>query len=148
AVLAQAPANDAAAQTPEGSEPKRIAIHDDLRYRSGDNSGWQLDLAMPENFGPELRPALVIVHGGGWSGGSRKARPYRRLLMEYAANGYVTISIDYRLLPEASMEEMVEDVYCAVGWLRSHAPQYRVDTDRIGVFGHSAGAHLALMLGV
>jgi acetyl esterase/lipase len=137
-----------AGQSQAATEPKRIAIHDDIRYRSGESQGWLLDLAMPENFGPELRPALVIVHGGGWSGGSRKSRPYRRLLMEYAGNGYVTISIDYRLLAEAPMPEMVEDVHCAVRWLKAHAAQYKVDPNRIGVYGHSAGAHLAFMLGV
>lgn len=139
----------AQAQEGQNPEPQRIAIHDGLRYRSGESAAWQLDLAMPENFGPELRPAIVIVHGGGWTGGSKRSRPYRRMLLEYALNGYVTISIDYRLLAEAqTMGEIVEDVDCAVRWLRAHAGQYRVDPERIGIFGHSAGAHLALMLGV
>jgi acetyl esterase/lipase len=148
AVLALSPPKPAIAQTQPSSQAKRIAIYDGLRYRSGENPAWQLDLAMPENFGAERRPALVIVHGGGWNAGTRRSRPYRRLLTEYALNGYVAISIDYRLLAEAPMGEIVEDVDCAVRWLRAHAEEYRVDPDRIGVFGHSAGAHLALMLGV
>lgn len=141
-------ADPAAGQSHEGSDPKRIAIHDGLRYRSGESAAWRLDLAMPENSGTELRPAIVIIHGGGWNAGSRRSRPYRRMLTEFALHGYVTISVDYRLLSEAPMAEIVEDVDCAVRWLRAHADEYRVDPERIGAFGHSAGAHLALMLGV
>lgn len=148
AALVMYPPTPAAAQQATPADGKRILIHDDLAYRSGGNPSWRLDLAMPENFGPELRPALVIVHGGGWNAGSRKVRPYRRMLLEFAEKGYVTISIGYRFLSEAPMEEMLEDVHCAVRWLRAHANEYRVDPERIGAFGHSAGAHLALMLGV
>jgi acetyl esterase/lipase len=141
-------AHPAAGQSKSDLQPKRIAIHDGIHYRSGGNPAWQLDVAMPENFGTELRPAIVIVHGGGWNAGSRRSRPYRRMLTEFALNGYVTLSIDYRLLSEAPMAEIMEDVDCAVRWLRAHAARYRVDPERIGAFGHSAGAHLALMLGV
>lgn len=141
-------AHPSAGQSQDSSDPKRIVIHDGLRYRSGESAAWRLDLAMPENFGPERRPAIVIIHGGGWNAGSRRSRPYRRMLTEYALNGYVTISIDYRLLSEAPMGEIIEDVDCAVRWLRAHAGEYRVDAERVGAFGHSAGAHLALMLGV
>ena len=148
AALSILPPAPAAAQQEARPDGKRIVIHDDLAYRSGDNPAWRLDLAMPEDSGSGLRPALVIVHGGGWNAGSRKVRPYRRMLLEFAEQGYVTISIGYRFLSEAPMEEMLEDVSCAVRWLRAHADEYRVNPERIGAFGHSAGAHLALMLGV
>jgi acetyl esterase/lipase len=101
---------------------------------------------MPENFGEEKHPALVIVHGGGWRAGSKRDRPYRTLLLDYALKGYVTVSVEYRLTNEAPFPACIEDVKCAVRWLRAHATEYRVDPDRIGAFGHSAGAHLALML--
>lgn len=145
-VLASAPR--LAAQSSSPAEETRLVIQDGIAYRGGGNPAWQLDLAMLEPSGPELRPALVIVHGGGWNAGSRRSRPYRRMLAEFALQGYVTISIDYRFLREAPMPEMVEDVRCAVRWLRAHAGEYGVDPDRIGAFGHSAGAHLAMMLGI
>lgn len=130
-----------------GDDAKHIAIIDDIPYRSGDSEAWRLDLAMPENFGQEVRPAIVIIHGGGWSGGGKQVRPYRTMLLDYALKGYVTLSVEYRLTGEAPMPAGMLDVDCAVRWLRAHAEDYRVDPDRIGAYGHSAGAHLAVMLG-
>lgn len=137
-----------AAGTPESVVPKRIVILDDIPYREGTSEAWRLDLAMPENFGPELRPALVIIHGGGWSGGDKRDRPYRSMLLDYALKGYVAISVNYRLTREARLPACIEDCKCAVRWLKAHAKEYRVDTDRIVAYGHSAGAHLVLMLGL
>ena len=134
--------------TPDAPNTRRIVVIDDIAYRSGPSQSWRLDLAMPENFGDERRAAIVIVHGGGWSAGSRRDRPYRSMLLDYALKGYVTISVDYRLRGEAPLPACIEDVKCAVRWLRAHADQYRVDPDRIGAYGHSAGAHLALILGL
>jgi len=125
---------------------KRLTIIDDIPYRSGPSKSWKLDLAMPENFGGNLHPALVIIHGGGWQAGSKQDRAYRSLLLDYAAKGYTAVSVEYRFLKEAPFPACIEDVKCAVRWLKAHASQYQVDTSRIGVYGHSAGAHLALML--
>jgi acetyl esterase/lipase len=66
--------------------------------------------------------------------------------MDYALQGYVTVSVEYRLIDEAPFPACIQDVKCAVRWLRAHATEYHVDPGRIGAFGHSAGAHLALML--
>jgi acetyl esterase/lipase len=139
-------ANDSFSQSAAAPQPKRITIHDDLRYREGDTKAWTLDLAVPENFGDERHPALVIIHGGGWRNGTKRDRPYRAMLTEFALKGYVTMSVEYRLTGEAPMPACIEDVKCAVRWLRVHADRYKVDTDRIAAYGHSAGAHLALML--
>ena len=136
------------AESPAGVTPKRIVILDDIAYRSGQSQAWKLDLAMPENFGEEMRPALVIVHGGGWNAGDKRDRPYRSMLLDYALQGYITISVNYRLTREAPIPACIEDVKCAVRWLKAHAKQYRVDTNRIVAYGHSAGAHLVLMLGL
>lgn len=137
-----------AAEGPAGVAPKRIVILDDIAYRQGPSQAWRLDLAMPENFGPETRPALVIVHGGGWNAGDKRDRPYRSMLLDYALKGYVVISVNYRLTREAPFPACIEDCKCAVRWLKAHAEEYRVDTDRIVAYGHSAGAHLVLMLGL
>ena len=83
------------------TEAKRITIYDDLRYRDGESKAWTLDLAVPENFGDEKHPALVIVHGGGWRNGTKRDRPYRAMLTEMAIKGYVTMSVEYRLTGEA-----------------------------------------------
>lgn len=128
------------------SEYNTITISKDIPYRDGESEAWKLDLAMPVNFGPEIRPALVIIHGGGWRGGSKNVDVYQKMMVDYAQKGYVTINVEYRLTGEAGFPACIEDVKCAVRWLRAHAKELRVDPDRIGSYGHSAGAHLSLML--
>ncbi len=123
-----------------------ITVTKDIPYRDGNSNAWKLDMAMPANFGSEIRPALVIVHGGGWAGGSKNVDVYQKMMVEYAQKGYVTINVEYRLTGEAPFPACIEDVKCAVRWLRAHADELRVDPERIGAYGHSAGAHLALML--
>lgn len=128
------------------SDQKTITVTKDIRYKEGGSDAWKLDLAMPANFGSGLRPALVIVHGGGWRAGSKSVDVYQKMMVDYAQQGYVTININYRLLDEAKFPACIEDVKTAVRWLRAHADQYQVDPERIGAYGHSAGAHLAMML--
>lgn len=133
-------------QPKASSELKSVKVIDNIPYRDGDSKSWKLDLAMPENFGTTPRPAIVIVHGGGWRAGSKKDLVYRDLLLDYAFQGYLTVSVEYRFDQETAFPACIEDVKCAVRWLRAHAKEYNVDPDRIGAFGHSAGAHLVLML--
>jgi len=133
------------AQTGEDAA-NSIKVIRNIPYRAGDSNAWRLDLAMPAAQPGELRPALVIVHGGGWREGSRNVDVFQKMMTEYAKKGYVTVNIDYRLTGEAPFPACIEDVKCAVRWLRAHAEEYRVDPERIGAYGHSAGAHLALML--
>ena len=127
-------------------EYKTITVTKDVPYREGDSDAWKLDLAMPANFGAEIRPALVIVHGGGWRAGSKSVDVYQKMMVDYAHKGYVTINVEYRLTGEAEFPACIEDVKCAVRWLRAHAEELRVDPERIGSYGHSAGAHLSLLL--
>lgn len=128
------------------SDFKTITVTKDIPYREGESDSWKLDLAMPANFGSELRPAVVIVHGGGWAFGSKSVDVYQKMMVAYAQKGYVTINVEYRLTGEAEFPACIEDVKCAVRWLRAHAKELNVDPDRIGSYGHSAGAHLSLML--
>lgn len=131
---------------PADSESASITVTRDIVYRDGDSDAWKLDMAMPADAGEALRPALVIVHGGGWASGSKSVDVYQKMMVDYARKGYVTINVEYRLTGEAPFPACIEDCKCAVRWLRAHAKEYRVDPNRIGAYGHSAGAHLALML--
>ena len=128
------------------SDYKTITVTQNIPYRNGASQAWKLDMAMPANFGEKMRPAIVIVHGGGWRAGSKEDRVYQNFMIDYAQKGYVTININYRLTDESPFPACIEDVKCAVRWLRAHAKEYNIDPQRIGAFGHSAGAHLALML--
>jgi acetyl esterase/lipase len=127
--------------------PAGVELVTDIAYREG-NPKWRLDLAMPKERGDRPRPALVIIHGGGWRSGDKGGGMWRSLPLEYAAKGYVAISINYRLTDEAPFPACVEDVKCAVRWLRAHAEKYHVDRERIGAYGNSAGARLVAMLGL
>lgn len=127
-----------------GAAPQ-IQVFSDVPYRSGDSEAFRLDLALPQRAGDELRPAIVIVHGGGWAAGSKTDAVYQGLLVDYARQGYVSASVEYRLTREAPFPTAVADVKCAVKWVRAHAGELAVDPDRIGAYGHSAGAHLAMM---
>jgi acetyl esterase/lipase len=120
----------------------------DISYRE-DYEACKLDLAMPTEAGTGPRPAIVFIHGGGWRNGDKRKGIFIMTALDFAAKGYVCISINYRLLSDSTtIATCVEDTKCAVRWLRAHAEEYNVNPMRIGAFGHSAGAHLAAMLGI
>jgi acetyl esterase/lipase len=125
--------------------PAGVKFLPDLAYRDG-NPMWRLDLAMPEAKSDQPRAALVFIHGGGWRGGDKRAGYFLQGALDYAARGYVCVSVNYRLTGEAPFPACVEDVRCAVRWLRAHAKEYNVDPNRIGGYGNSAGAHLVAHL--
>ncbi|MCB1020254.1 MAG: alpha/beta hydrolase, partial [Acidobacteria bacterium] len=108
----------------------------------------KLDLYYDDGAGQGLRPAIVLVHGGGWSSGDKGGKLWRTLPVEFAQRGYVAASVNYRLTDEAPTPAQIEDVKAAVRWLRANAERLRLDPDRIGAFGHSAGAHLVALLGL
>jgi acetyl esterase/lipase len=89
-------------------------------------------------------PALITIHPGGWRDGDKGSwfEPRHRRL---AAQGYVVFDIQYRLSGVAKWPAQLEDVKSAVRWVRQHAESYRVDQERIGLLGRSAGAQLAVM---
>lgn len=105
----------------------------------------RLDLALPA-VGAGPFPAVVCLHGGGWVGGSRKQMA--QTLEVLARRGYVACAPDYRLAPKHRWPACVEDCKAAVRWLRGNAGKYRIDPERIGAVGLSAGGHLACLLGV
>ncbi len=127
----------------------RIKLESDILYGKGGDQDLHLDLAMPkEGKGPF--PAVVCIHGGGWKGGDYKQ--FKDTLKQFANRGYVAISVQYRLTkdkdPKNRFPAQVEDVKCSVRWLRGSAEKYKVDVNRIGATGFSAGGHLSLMLAV
>ena len=101
------------------------------------------DVYQPESDVP--LPAIIMIHGGAWRHGSKFAmvRHARRV----ARVGYVVVSINYRLAPKYPWPAQIDDCQYAVRWLKKNAHAYNIDTERIGVFGYSAGGHLAALLG-
>jgi acetyl esterase/lipase len=102
------------------------------------------DLFIPQ--APIGMPVVVWLHGGGWRFGDRHLAP--NLAAFSQASGLAVVSIDYRLSDEAIFPGAVEDVKTAVRWVRSTAPLFGFDGRRIGLWGSSAGGHLAACAGV
>ncbi|MEM8955503.1 MAG: alpha/beta hydrolase [Verrucomicrobiota bacterium] len=140
----QPPPSDEAIQS---RVPEGVTFFPNIPYRDG-NERWKLDLAMPSEKSDSPRPAIVFVHGGGWRNGDKRKSNFLDPALEYAAKGYVTITVNYRLTGTDPFPACIEDVKNAVRWLRAHADEYNVDPDRIGAHGNSAGAHLVSMLGL
>ena len=127
---------------------QEAAIQRDLSYLAPDRKE-KLDLYLPPNRAPGTRsPGVVIIHGGGWTGGSKSANRELNIGTTLAKAGYVCISIDYRLDKENRWPTNVWDCKNAVRYLRANADRLGIDTNHIGAIGGSAGGHLALMLGV
>ncbi|HWC97005.1 MAG TPA: alpha/beta hydrolase [Candidatus Sulfopaludibacter sp.] len=98
-----------------------------------------LDLHVPDGAGPF--PAAILIHGGGFDGGSRSTNV--RPLFDVLANaGIAWFSIDYRMAPEFRFPEARADVATAIRWLKAHAAEYHVDPSRIVLIGESAGGFL------
>ena len=123
--------------------PDSIGVHRDIVYNQVDSISLKLDIYKLKNL-RATRPVLIFIHGGGWSKGDKS--DYLPYLVDYAIKGYVTVTVSYRLSGLALFPAAVEDVTCAVQWIRVHSAEYMIDPERIAVIGGSAGGHLAMML--
>lgn len=114
-----------------------------VTYCTPDNTPQTMDVYFPEAGGPW--PVLVYVHGGAWMHGDKsEAGMFARLM---TSQGYLVVSVNYRLYPDAQFPAMIQDVKCAIRSLRANAAQYNLDPNRIGAVGVSAGGHLVGLLG-
>jgi acetyl esterase/lipase len=120
---------------------------DDAIYCTVDGVPLRADIYFPKNAQTAL-PLLIYIHGGAWYGGSKTDGTFFQDAPALLNAGFTVASIDYRLAPEYKMPAMIEDVKCAVRFFRARAAWYNIDPGRIGVWGTSAGGHLASMLGV
>ena len=125
-----------------------IAFYENVVYGQGGGHPLYLDLMIPDVAPSGLRPALVWVHGGGWSIAelTKKHRP-TKALVDLCKAGFVCASIDYRLVTEKPFPAPIEDCKCAVRFLRAHAGELSIDPERIGIWGESAGGQLAALVG-
>lgn len=103
-----------------------------------------LDILRPTERSDEPRPAVIYVHGGGWLGGDRSFTPNQIL----AEAGFFSCSISYRFSNEATFPAQIHDVKAAIRWVRANARTLGIDAARIGIWGHSAGGHLAALAAV
>lgn len=121
----------------------------------GEDRAEKMDFYLPAKSDGSRRPAVLIIHGGGWQGGDKAAAREQNIGNTLAAAGYVCASINYRLaqkndhVPSRLREVwpgMLYDCKTAVRFLRRYADRYQIDLDHIGAIGGSAGGHLASIL--
>jgi acetyl esterase/lipase/sugar lactone lactonase YvrE len=125
--------------------PATVVHEADLEYSNVGQRG-AMDIVRPRAASPEKRPAVVLVHGGGFRGGVRQS--YLPVAIKLAERGYIAATVSYRLAPRHQFPAAVEDVKAAVRYLRANADRFGLDPDRIGAMGGSAGGHLVLFLGL
>jgi len=124
--------------------PSSILFEKDIAYTHVAGKSLLLDLARPKT-GTGPFPAILCIHGGGWRAGDKKE--FHGAVLSLAQHGYIAATVNYRLVPDAHFPAQIQDVKTAVRYLRSRARELHIDPHRIGVFGGSAGGHLALLLG-
>lgn len=129
-----------------------VTVQKDVPYGSANGAQLLLDVYEPAERSDQGanrgRPAIILIHGGGWT--SFDKTTMRGMANFLAREGFVGFSVDYRLFHDGENRwpAQLEDVQRAVRWVRANAGKYGVDPERIGAFGHSAGAQLAALLGM
>lgn len=159
AVASSAPASESASKTnqvapiPATAPTPAVAaeaassptehVHRDLAYGPHAERN-RLDLYLPATPPASPRPLVVWVHSGGWYTGGKGGGGAARALVK---RGYAVAALTYRFSQDAVFPAQIEDCQRAIRWLRAHAKQYRLDPNRIGAWGGSAGGHLVALLG-
>lgn len=142
--------------SPQISRPSAESIHlpptlatvtRELTYCKAGATALRMDAYIPTKQSARPFPALIYIHGGAWITGDKDEGPIEADLPELLARGYAVFSINYRLGPFNQFPSQIQDCKCAVRSLRANAMRYNIDATRIGVWGSSAGAHLAALLG-
>jgi acetyl esterase/lipase len=125
------------------AEPLQVETRTGISYANHDGVALLGDLYLPAGAGRV--PSLIALHGGGWQAGARSTFQFWGPYL--AERGYALFAISYRLAKkgEKMFPQAVHDVLAAVQFMRASAGQFRIDPERIGLLGASAGAHLAAL---
>jgi acetyl esterase/lipase len=135
----------AAKKAAAASLPANVSIEKDIVYAQYGAREVLLDLYLPKDRPAGPLPCVVVIHGGGWKTGDKQR--FARHAAYLASKGFAAACIGYRLMPEATIPQCIEDAKAAVRWVRANGARYGIDPNRIGAIGGSAGAHLVAMLG-
>jgi len=129
---------------PVAAQAPPVEVRRDVQYATAGGVPLLLDAYVPTPAGA-LRPAVVLLHGGGWRVGDKAS--FATEAQQLAARGWVAFSVNYRLTEPEAFPAEVDDLVAAVRWVRANGGAYGVDPARIGALGESAGGHLAALLG-
>jgi acetyl esterase/lipase len=122
--------------------PKNVQADKNIEYARASGESLQLDIYRPKAATAKKLPVVVWIYGGSWKEGSKDFCPIAFM----AAQQLAIVSLNYRLDNVAPFPAQIYDCKGAVRWLRANAGKYDLDADHIGIFGASAGGHLALLL--
>jgi len=126
--------------------PDWVTVESNIGYASSPET--VLDIYQSKRAAAAAKhPAVIVIHGGGWTGG-KKENVFERLCLPFLEKGFVVANVEYRLAATAPAPAAVQDVLAAAEWVRTNAAKYNIDKNRIIVTGDSAGGHLALMVGL
>jgi acetyl esterase/lipase len=114
----------------------------DVRY--GAQTRNSLDIYLPVK--PVGAPVVVYFHGGGWNSGDKSE--YKFVGAALAEQGYVAVLPNYRLYPQVKFPAFMQDAALAVAWVHARVSEWGADSQRVYLMGHSAGAHIAVLLGL
>lgn len=135
--------------TPTAFDSSKLGtVERDITYCHAANVALKMDVYYPAKANAAAWPAIVFVHGGAWMSGDKATTDGLRDIPEMVRRGYLVASVNYRLAPQFQFPAQIEDVKCAVRYLRAHAATYHFDPSRLGAWGASAGGHLVALLGL
>lgn len=116
-----------------------------VTYAIANNYECNLDLWLPLDV-DEAVPTVIYIHGGGWVSGKREQ--YALMFLPFIEMGFAVANVQYRMSHVSPAPSAVQDCRAALRWIKYNADRYGLDEEKLVVFGHSAGAHLALMTGM
>lgn len=125
--------------------PKNILIDENAEYYNVGGLSLKADVYYPLDRSKSY-PGIAMVHGGGWISGSKENEKY--MAMELASHGYVVIAIGYRLADAAKFPAGIDDIETGIRWLKKNHKKYSLDRKAVFVYGESAGAQMATLVGV
>lgn len=120
----------------------RYWMQPDVAYNKAGGVATKLDVWYPRD-NDKPTPTVVYIHGGGWIFGQKEGAVYQ--FLPYLEKGWRVVNVEYRMVSDAYAPGAVEDTRCALRWIYRNAAQYKFDTSKIILTGHSAGGHLSLI---
>ncbi len=139
-----------AAEPDSSPEQSAVRVQKDVAYLAPERAE-KADLYLPLTSEPGKQyPGILIIHGGGWTGGDKGAAREKNIGTTLALHGYVCMSINYALAKRGmpTFPRNIQDCKRAVRWLRKNAARFQLDAAHIGAIGGSAGGHLTALLAV